>query len=58
MSKQPDPIYCSAGCKRFVMSEKEAEEKFWDFLPISRRYRCPQCRRELEAINKPKDQQS
>lgn len=50
----PDPIPCSAGCKRSVADMAEALAKAWTFLQITNRWRCPACTRELEEANKPK----
>jgi len=47
----PDPITCAAGCKRTAADETAATAAGWEHLPISRRWRCPQCWRELQAIN-------
>lgn len=46
---KPDLISCSAGCKRAV---EEPEKVGWEFLPISRRWRCPDCTRELDQVNR------
>lgn len=45
-----ETIYCAGGCKRYVADQKDAELKGWDFLPITRRWRCSTC----QAVNKPK----
>jgi hypothetical protein len=50
MSTQPAPIFCGDGCKR-TATPAEAESGGWFFLPISRRYRCPACWRELKRVN-------
>ena len=42
-----------AGCKRTASNEKDAVWLGWECLPITGRWRCPQCRRELEAVNRP-----
>lgn len=52
----PDPISCAAGCKRIVADEQAAEKAGWELLPITGRWRCPVCWRELQAVNKPRDQ--
>lgn len=51
MTLAKDPIACAAGCKRTVADEDEATAKAWEFLPITKRYRCPACRRELYQVN-------
>jgi hypothetical protein len=47
----PDPISCAAGCKRMVPDEDAAIAKGWSHLDISRRWRCPACWLELQAVN-------
>lgn len=44
-------IGCSAGCKRDVANLDEALAAGWDSLPISGRWRCPDCTRELIAAS-------
>lgn len=51
MATQVDPIGCQDGCKRTVKDRSEAEAKAWTYLEISRRWRCPQCVRDLEQAN-------
>jgi hypothetical protein len=46
-----DPITCSAGCKREQRDADAATAAGWDVLPITGRWRCPACTRELLAIN-------
>ncbi len=50
-----DPIGCAAGCKRSVPDETAASHAGWENLPISTRWRCPDCTRELAAVNAPKE---
>jgi len=49
----PDPITCAAGCKRIVADEDAAAFAGWEYLPITQRWRCPACWRELQAVNFP-----
>lgn len=49
MSKEP--LRCCDGCGRTVADTAEAEAKAWQFLEISKRYRCPQCVRDLNRVN-------
>jgi hypothetical protein len=49
--QKPDPIPCSAGCKREMATMDEALQASWELLPISNHWRCPQCTRELKTIN-------
>lgn len=51
-----DPISCAAGCKRSMPDEKTATNAGWESLPISARWRCPDCMRELAAFNAPKEE--
>lgn len=53
-----DPIYCAAACKRNVPDEKAASDAGWSFLPIMQRWRCPDCGRELAAVNNPPEEKS
>ena len=46
-----EEISCSAGCKRTIPDIDKALAAGWENLPISRRWRCPQCYRELKTIN-------
>jgi hypothetical protein len=50
-----DPITCAAGCKRYVADEAAASAAGWENLPISTRWRCVACTRELAAVNAPKE---
>lgn len=52
-SGKPEPIRCCDGCKREVADMDEALAKAWHFLEISKRWRCPQCARELVEANRP-----
>jgi hypothetical protein len=56
-SDPPPKVSCSAGCKREVLLS-EAERTGWENLPITGRWRCPQCWRELQAINAPKAEEA
>jgi hypothetical protein len=47
--KKPEPIACAAGCARTVADDDAASAGAWSYLAISRRWRCPTCRRELDA---------
>lgn len=51
----PDPISCAGGCKRSVEDAAAATRAGWEYLQISRRWRCMNCWRELQAVNSPKD---
>ena len=53
-TKKEDTIVCSAGCKRTVLDTDSALAAGWERLPISGRWRCPNCYRELKAINERK----
>lgn len=46
-----DPITCSAGCKRAVPDIDTASAAGWENLPISNRWRCSDCTRELREVN-------
>ena len=46
-----DPIRCTDGCGANVKDESEAQAKAWQYMEISKRYRCPQCRRDLQQVN-------
>lgn len=47
---EPGEVSCSAGCKRVgQMGEGGAPPPGWEQLPITGRWRCPHCYRELEA---------
>jgi len=46
----PSAITCSAGCKRDMPDEQAASQAGWEILPITGRWRCGQCGRELAAI--------
>jgi len=51
MSQQDEPnVTCSAGCKREVLLSQVGHAG-WENLPITGRWRCPQCWRELQAVN-------
>lgn len=49
---KPDPIVCAAGCKREVADIDAAQAAGWENLPITNRWRCPACWRELQAVNR------
>lgn len=49
-----DALTCSAGCKREAADEKAASNLGWELLPISQRWRCPECTHALQAVNEPK----
>lgn len=51
---KPEPIRCCDGCKREVADMDDALAKAWRFLEISKRWRCPDCARELAAANRPR----
>ena len=42
-----DSIICSAGCKRQARDDDAALALGWEVLPISTRWRCLDCMREL-----------
>jgi hypothetical protein len=42
-----DSIVCSAGCKRQARDDDAALALGWEVLPISTRWRCLDCTREL-----------
>lgn len=46
-----DPLRCCDGCKREVADMSEALAKAWHYLEISKRWRCPDCARELDVVN-------
>ena len=46
-----ESIGCSSGCGRRVEDLDEGLQKGWEFLPITQRYRCPQCYRDLKAVS-------
>lgn len=48
-----ESIRCADACGRVVADMQEAEQKAWTRLEITGRYRCPDCRRALDAINFP-----
>lgn len=50
-----EPVSCAGGCGKVVPDDTAAEAAGWEFLPISRRYRCGQCTRELQEASKPKE---
>jgi len=43
-------VGCSAGCMRSI-PESQTSHAGWENLPITGRWRCPQCWRELQAVN-------
>lgn len=49
---EPPTVTCSAGCKREIQVSQLATAG-WELLPISGRYRCGSCWRELQAVNNP-----
>lgn len=51
----PPLLRCADACGRAVTPE-EAEHTGWTYLEIQRRWRCPQCQRELRATNQPLEQ--
>jgi len=53
MNTQPEPIACSSGCKNTQPSAEAATAAGWERLPITGRWRCPECWRELLGVNKP-----
>lgn len=46
-----DDIGCSAGCRRMARDIDHAASLGWDCLPITNRWRCPDCTRELRQVN-------
>lgn len=46
-----DPINCCDACGRSVADMDEALAKAWSFLEISKRWRCPDCARDLTRVN-------
>lgn len=46
-----DAINCTDGCGRSVPDVAEANAQAWSLLQITGRWRCPQCSRQLRAIN-------
>ena len=51
MTDTPEPLRCQDGCGSTVKDTSEAEAKAWTFLTISKRWRCPNCRRALDTVN-------
>lgn len=51
MSEPIDPIACAAGCKRTVADADAALQAGWELLPITGRYRCAVCWRDLNAAS-------
>jgi hypothetical protein len=47
---KPQSIGCSAACKREVTDMDAALAAGWECLPITGRWRCPDCTRELVAV--------
>lgn len=47
---KPATISCAGGCKREWPAAHIAKSG-WDLLPISGRYRCIQCWKELQQVN-------
>lgn len=50
------PIACRDSCGRTTADEQSASAGGWEYLPIARRWRCPQCWRELHELNAPKEE--
>lgn len=50
---EPTPLMvgCRDGCGKQV-TESEAMRTNWRWLPISKRWRCPDCGRALDAADK------
>lgn len=44
-------LTCRDGCGRET-TEMEAQQTAWRWLPISKRYRCPDCGRALDKVAK------
>ena len=49
---EPAEIGCASGCGRKA-TPADLSLKGWSLLPISGRYRCPQCWRDLQRVNAP-----
>ena len=58
MKLEPEPasqddkearVICVGGCARSKRNEESAEMSGWELLPVSRRYRCGECTRDLRA---------
>lgn len=47
----PEPVRCRDACGAVVADEPEAGRAGWQFLEIQKRWRCPQCMRELLQVN-------
>ena len=45
----PAKVGCRDGCGRSYATEEEPTQQGWSWLPIVRGWRCPECRRALEA---------
>lgn len=45
------PIPCQDGCKRNAADEADAQAKGWTRMPLTGRYRCPDCVRALAKVN-------
>lgn len=51
-TKEPeDAIRCNDDCKASVLDMDAAMAQAWTYLEITKRWRCPSCRRALDAIN-------
>lgn len=46
-----EPLRCTDGCGANVKDESEAQAKAWQYMEITKRYRCPRCRLELDKVN-------
>ena len=42
-------IVCLGGCSRAKSTAEAAELSGWEFLPVTLRYRCGECTRNLRA---------
>ena len=46
-----DVIHCCDGCGTIVSDEDEARADHWEYLAITKRWRCPRCAHALAQIN-------
>lgn len=54
MSQNDDRgVRCQDGCGSKADDMQQAEAQGWEFLVISKRYRCPACRQALDLVNHP-----
>jgi hypothetical protein len=49
MAEKPPPIGCRDGCGATATDEQAAQDCAWDYLNISKAWRCPVCSRALRG---------